>query len=70
MMYSMKKYFLPGIIIISVVVTLFLSLRDWESQLYSLVNNKKGNIHECYINNKKCYADEAKFGGIVIQIVE
>ena len=34
---------------------------------YSLVNNKKGNIHECYINNKKCYADEARFGGIVIQ---
>lgn len=37
---------------------------------YSLMNNEKGNIHECYINNKKCYADEARFGGIVIQIVE
>ena len=26
--------------------------------------------HICYINGVKCYADEAKFGGIVIQIVK
>ena len=25
--------------------------------------------HECYIEGVKCYADEAKFGGIVIQVV-
>ena len=25
-----------------------------------------GSVHECYINNLQCYADEAKFGGIVI----
>ena len=24
--------------------------------------------HECYIGDIKCYADEAKFGGIVIQV--
>ena len=24
--------------------------------------------HICYIENKKCWADEARFGGIVIQI--
>ena len=40
MMYSMKKYFLAGILIISMVITLFLSSRNWESQLYSWVNNK------------------------------
>ena len=27
------------------------------------------NEHDCYINNIKCYADESRFGGIVIQIV-
>ena len=32
----------------------------------SIVNNVKGNIHECYVNNIKCYADEARFGGIVV----
>jgi len=26
--------------------------------------------HTCYINGVKCYADEAHFGGIVIQVVE
>lgn len=25
-----------------------------------------GNVHACYINSHKCYADEARFGGIVI----
>ena len=24
--------------------------------------------HECYIGDIKCYADEARFGGIVIQV--
>lgn len=33
----------------------------------SIVDNKeRGEIHECYVNNIKCYADEARFGGIVI----
>ena len=33
------------------------------------VNNidVKRSDHVCYINGKKCYADEARFGGIVIQ---
>jgi hypothetical protein len=26
--------------------------------------------HDCFIGNLKCYADEARFGGIVIQVVE
>ncbi len=26
--------------------------------------------HECFIEGAKCHADEARFGGIVIQIVE
>jgi hypothetical protein len=25
--------------------------------------------HECFIDGTKCYADEARFGGIVIQVV-
>ena len=29
-----------------------------------------GNQHECFINGIKCHADEARFGGIVIQTVE
>jgi hypothetical protein len=24
--------------------------------------------HECYIDGVKCYADEAHFGGVVIQV--
>ena len=34
----------------------------------------KKKEHECWVNNGtkniKCYADEARFGGIVIQIME
>lgn len=26
--------------------------------------------HECFIRGRRCYADEARFGGIVIQIGE
>ena len=26
--------------------------------------------HECYIGGVRCHADEAKFGGIVIEVVE
>ena len=33
---------------------------------FSYINNKKGEIHECYIKGIKCFANEAKFGGIVI----
>jgi hypothetical protein len=36
--------------------------------------DKKGNVtiksdHICYIDNKKCYADEARMGGIVIELL-
>ena len=34
----------------------------------SIVNNNQCEIHECYINNHKCYADETRFGGIVVQL--
>lgn len=27
------------------------------------------NSHECFIDGIRCYADEARFGGIVIQVV-
>ena len=37
-----------------------------EGGFYSLLNNVKGEIHECYVNNIKCYADEGRFGGIII----
>lgn len=31
---------------------------------------EKKEEHECYINGKKCWADEARFGGIVIQVMD
>jgi len=30
-------------------------------------NNEIYNSHFCYIDNIKCFADEARFGGIVIE---
>ncbi len=32
--------------------------------------DEKGESHICYINGIKCRADEARFGGIVIQIYD
>ena len=40
---------------------------DITGGFYSVIDNKKGDIHECYIDGNKCRADEARFGGIVIQ---
>lgn len=34
----------------------------------SIVNNIKGEEHECYINNRKCRANESRFGGIVVEL--
>ena len=31
-------------------------------------NGEKYLSHDCYINGVKCFADEAYFGGIVIQV--
>lgn len=28
-----------------------------------------GKEHVCYVNSKECYADEYRFGGIVVQVV-
>ena len=41
---------------------------DGSGGFYSLINNIKDDIHECYIHKRKCYADEARFGGIVVQL--
>ena len=43
---------------------------DHTGGFLSIVNDVKGKDHECFINNLKCYADEARFGGIVIQLSE
>ena len=43
---------------------------DHTGGFLSIVNDVKGKEHECFINNLKCYADEARFGGIVIQLSE
>jgi hypothetical protein len=42
--------------------------KDHNGGFISIVNNNQCEIHECYINNHKCYADEARFGGIVVQL--
>ena len=42
---------------------------DIEGGFYSLVNNVKGEIHECYVNNIKCHAEEGRFGGIIISVI-
>ena len=43
---------------------------DHTGGFLSIVNDVKGEDHECFINNKKCYADEARFGGIVVELSE
>ena len=40
-----------------------------EGGFISIVNNVRGNIHECNVNNIQCYAEEGRFGGIVISVV-
>ena len=40
-----------------------------EGGFYSLVNNKKDSIQECYIDNQLCHAQEGRFGGIVVSLV-
>ena len=44
--------------------------KDHTGGFISIVNNIKGEIHKCYVDNRKCYADESRFGGIVIQLSE
>jgi hypothetical protein len=36
---------------------------------YSMINGERGQIHECCLNGVRCYAQEARFGGIVISVV-
>jgi hypothetical protein len=42
--------------------------KDHTGGFYSLVDKEKGNVHDCFVEGHKCYADEARFGGIVIQL--
>ena len=42
---------------------------DHTGGFISVVNKVQGSIHDCYVNNIQCYADEARFGGIVISVV-
>ena len=35
----------------------------------SIVDGNIGDIHECYVNDIKCYAEEGRFGGIIISKV-
>lgn len=32
----------------------------------SVVDGSRGTSHDCYIRGIKCYAEEARFGGIVV----
>lgn len=39
---------------------------DFSGGFQSCINGVIGNQHICYIMGQKCYADESRFGGIVI----
>jgi hypothetical protein len=43
---------------------------DHSGGFISIVNDIKGEEHECYINNRKCCSGEARFGGIVVELSE
>jgi len=43
---------------------------DHTGGFISVVNNVEGDIHECYVNNIECSAEEGRFGGIVISVVD
>lgn len=43
---------------------------DHSGGFVSIVDNKyHGNIHDCYVKGIKCYADEVRFGGVVVSKV-
>ena len=41
---------------------------DHTGGFMSIVKDIKGEEKECYINNIKCHAGEARFGGIVVEL--
>jgi len=41
-----------------------------EGGFYSIINNEKGDIHECYVDGKLCHAQEGRFGGIIVSLVD
>lgn len=45
----------------------FFNIDAFGGGIKSIVDGKLSSETECYINGVKCYADEARFGGIVIQ---
>jgi len=36
----------------------------------SIINGKEGEEHECFVNGKKCWAEEGRFGFIVISVTQ
>ena len=34
-----------------------------------MINKKKGSIHECYVDDRLCNAQEGRFGGIIVSLV-
>tara|TARA_B100002051_G_C16743057_1_gene645596 strand:- start:5673 stop:5939 length:267 start_codon:yes stop_codon:yes gene_type:complete len=41
---------------------------DYNGGFYSIKDNIKSEEHICYINGIQCYAEEARFGGIVVSL--
>ena len=39
------------------------------SYIFQAGSCEEGEEHICYIDGIKCYADESRFGGVVIQVV-
>lgn len=75
--FQMQRY--PNYVCMACVDTYGTRTHDNKKIVFSNVNafggfqskiegeNEHGEVHVCYINEIKCYAYEARFGGIVIQ---
>ena len=44
--------------------------KNLQGGFISIVNNVEDEIHNCYIKNIPCIAEEARFGGIIVQVVK
>jgi hypothetical protein len=45
------------------------SSRDGRYAARYLVSGEPYSSHECFVDERKCWADEARFGGIVVQLI-
>ena len=43
---------------------------DHSGGFVSVINGVKGEEHICFIDGNKCWADEDRFGGIVIRLMQ